>query len=47
MCVRVVSEGSHIRRPYVPKLGTCVTPSKVDEKDTTGQLVRDWHDWLI
>ena len=28
----------------------CVWPAhhrlKVDEKDTTGQLVRDWHDWL-
>jgi hypothetical protein len=27
------------RRPWVPKLGTCASPSKVDEKDTTGQPV--------
>jgi len=24
-----------------PKLGTCASPSKVDEIDTTGQLIKD------
>jgi hypothetical protein len=39
--VCVISEGFQFRRPWVPKLGTRASPSKVDEKDTTGQLAKD------
>jgi amino acid transporter len=36
-----------MRTRRVPKLGTCASPSQGDEKGTTGQLVQDWHDWLV
>lgn len=32
---------------WVPKLGTCVSPSKVDKKDTTGQPVGDYMIGLL
>jgi hypothetical protein len=33
--------GFLFRRPWVPNLGTCASPFKVDKKDTTGQPVED------
>jgi len=45
--VCVVSEGSLFGVPWVPKLGTRASPSKVDKTDITEQLVHDWHDWSI
>jgi hypothetical protein len=38
--------GSQFLRPWVPKLGTRASPSKVDQKNTTGQLAQRLHDWL-
>jgi hypothetical protein len=34
--------GFPFRRPRVPNLGACAPPFKVDENDTTGQLVGDY-----
>ena len=33
--------GFRFRGPWVKKLGTRASPSKVDTKDNTGQLVKD------
>jgi hypothetical protein len=37
----VASEGSHFGAPWVLKLGTCASPSKVDRKNMAGQPVGD------
>lgn len=39
--VCVVSEGSHFRAPWVLKLSTRASPSKVNKIDTTEQLIED------